>query len=400
MKPGGSVDNTPLAPTFGLLQTAFSVDPQTTAGVWWRQTYNQAPDIALNHPNRWKVEVQPDSSGSRPSNCLQLGTGRPSQMNCAELAKSLPDNPFGDSFHDMRGFFISNITNGNLPGQGPQIETAKAGDKLALQARVYNYSLKRMKDDAKVHVRFYGTELNNVRKPDGDSFFIGEDVIGPISPFDSKSDKLNWVLATTTFDTTPYADKHLAFWVVVWSEEANGTLTAELPEHGLKAIPSTLKNLADASFLEADYSNNVGFYKSAFYVYKPATSNRLGATNGGNVRLSNVQVSDKKIQLGDSVEVTASLSAPAAAASGVSVIFYDGDPQKGGKAFDIERVPHVRAGDTYQVKVPFKPQSCGAHQVFATATGGQTSKVRGSTGMVVVRCKKTQMSDENAIAIR
>ena len=55
----------------------------------------------------------------------------------------------------MRGFFISNATH---PGQGPQLETARAGDKLSLQARVYNYSLASMDPGAKVRVRFYGME--------------------------------------------------------------------------------------------------------------------------------------------------------------------------------------------------------------------------------------------------
>ena len=138
-------------------------------------------------------------------------------------------------FHDMRGFFISNATH---PGQGPQLETAKAGDKLSLQARVYNYSLAQMDPGAKVHVRFYGMEWNNTNNtPIGDSFLIGEDVLAPIPPFNSDPDgaPLNWVLAETTFDTTPYADKYLVFWVVVWSQDDGrqaGLRTARPRPHG------------------------------------------------------------------------------------------------------------------------------------------------------------------------
>ncbi|MFI5143698.1 MAG: hypothetical protein ACHQHM_06705, partial [Thermoanaerobaculales bacterium] len=43
------------------------------------------------------------------------------------------------------GFFISNASS---PGQGPQLESAKAGDVLTLQARVYNYSFTKMPTDA------------------------------------------------------------------------------------------------------------------------------------------------------------------------------------------------------------------------------------------------------------
>ena len=178
MKPGGSVDDALLTgdvQTFGLLQTAFTVDPigsaGSPAGVWWGQAYT-APDVALNHPNRWIVDLGPDSA-SRPGNCLPLGSGKPSQMNCAKLAPSSPADPWSSKFHDMRGFFISSA---NHPGQGPQIESAKAGDKLALQARVYNYSLKEMDPDSKVHVRFYGMPWNySNHTPAGDSFLIGED---------------------------------------------------------------------------------------------------------------------------------------------------------------------------------------------------------------------------------
>ena len=93
-------------------------------------------------------------------------------MNCAKLAPSSPADPWSSKFHDMRGFFISSS---NHPGQGPQIESAKAGDKLALQARVYNYSLKEMAPDSKVHVRFYGMPWNySNHTPAGDSFLIGE----------------------------------------------------------------------------------------------------------------------------------------------------------------------------------------------------------------------------------
>jgi hypothetical protein len=395
--------------TFGLLQSAFSVNPKDfSSGVWWQRSYSAAPDLALNHPARWDITL-PGLAPTVPSNCLPNASTQ--RLTCAELNQRSPQDPAADDFHNMRGFFISSASH---PGEGPQLTTANAGDKLRLQARVYNYSFKKMNPDAKVHVRFYGMEWNSkISCPAGTprtekpycptpenttpSFLIGEDVIGGIPPFDSNPDgaPLNWVLANTDFDTTPYAGKDLVFWVVVWSEEADGTLTAELPDHGLFTIPPVLKNLADANWLEAEYSNNVGLYKPVFHVLESNTQldaqnnsadAQLRVPNKSPVRLLNVQVSENRVGLGHRVEVSAHLRTGDVAVPGLSIVFYDGDPQQGSKAFDIERIPHLRAKDTYQVRVPFRPQSCGAHRVFVTVGAGKPFEVRGSTPAISVGC--------------
>ncbi|MGI8566463.1 MAG: hypothetical protein ACR2LZ_08290 [Pyrinomonadaceae bacterium] len=281
----GSIDNVPLTgdiKTSGLLQTAFVVDPlDGNAGGWWKQAYTTAPDVALNHPTRWVVTT-PGLTDPVPANCRATGTGS-SQMDCVNLAPSSPDNPWLSEFHNMRGFFISNARS---PGQGPQLETAKAGDKLTLQARVHNFSLTAMNDGSKVHARFYGQEWNNSNNSSaGDSFLIGEDVLAPIPPFstDPGAD-LNYVYAKTNFDTTPYQGKSLVFWVVVWTEKADGTLAPEIANHGLTAIPGALTKLSDVpvetttitdntnTTKTVSFSNNVGFYKSAFYVFAPSSA--------------------------------------------------------------------------------------------------------------------------------
>jgi len=390
MKKGGSVDNIPLTgdvQTFGLLQTAFAVDPlRSGAGGWWKQTYTTAPDVALNHPNRWSVGPQ-SLSNNFPSNCLPLGEGKP-QMDCAALSPSHPDNPWLSDFHDMRGFFISKASQ---PGVGPQLETAIAGDKLALQARVYNFSLYRMAAGDKVHVRFYGMKWNNANNtPIGDSFLIGEAALPPIPPFSTDDGApLNYLLAETDFDTTPYADQYLVFWVVSWSQGADGKLTSELPGHGLTAIPDALKNLVDASKFEESFSNNVGFYRLPFYVFNPSKGTPLlSASNGpDDVRLDLVKVSGDSIEIGQSVAVSALLHGGARSSSGITAVFYDGDPQRFGKAFDAERIPYLRAGDTHEVKVSFRPQVCGFHQVFVSIGKGTPFEATSGPAQVQVKCE-------------
>ena len=97
------------------------------------------------------------------------------------------------------------------PGQGPQLSTATAGDKLRLQARVYNYSLKPMPADSTVHVRIYLQPWDtSTQKPAGASVLFGEDKLRPIPPFDSaEAAPLNWVLANATLDTRPYQNQSL-----------------------------------------------------------------------------------------------------------------------------------------------------------------------------------------------
>jgi hypothetical protein len=73
--------------------------------------------------------------------------------------------------------------------------------------------------------------------------------------------------------------------------------------------------------------------------------------------------------------------------SGVTAVFYDGDPQQGGKAFDAERIPHLRAGDTYEVKVRFRPQVCGQHRVFVSVGRGKPFEATNVSAPVEVVCK-------------
>ena len=109
-----------------------------------------------------------------------------------------------------------------------------------LQARVYNYSLKAMDPNTTVHVRFYGQEWDQTtNRAIGNSFVIGETVLGPIPPFNTDTPDPNWLLASLpkSFDTTPYADKALTFWVIVWMQDTNGHLVQELDNHGLMTGP-------------------------------------------------------------------------------------------------------------------------------------------------------------------
>ncbi|MBV9267331.1 MAG: hypothetical protein JO061_14260, partial [Acidobacteriaceae bacterium] len=406
-KPGGVVDSQPLSgdvQTFGLLRAMFTVDPlDNGAGPWWQQAYSQAPDVALNHPSRW--QIVPPSSGTHGNNCLAAGSG----YDCAQLSPRNPANPMLSVFHQMRGFFISSSA---FPGQGPQLEQATAGDVLTLQARVYNYSFKQMDPSTLVHVRFYFQPMS-LNVPVGNSVLIGEDVLDPIPPFDTASNALNWVLASTTFDTSQYdqtknGNANVLFWVVVWMEN-NGALVSEMPGHGLTAIPGTLNSLVDAANLEecqSDgncYSNNVGYYKQIFHIAQPsgltAQSSALSARSAGlrllaaappagtaSLDIGKVDVSARSITPRNTVAVSAAISARNADASGVSTHFYDGDPEQGGTLFDVERVAHIAQGGSFPVIASYQTKICGTHELFIVVNQGKSSQVTRRAPPIRVDC--------------
>jgi hypothetical protein len=381
------VDEEPLnadVKTHGLLRTAFLADPLAIyPHGWWSQTYTQ-PDIALNHPQRWLIDRSAIVAGNpRPSNCLDT--------DCVYRQERDPKNPWLSPFHFMRGFFISNAQN---PGAGPQLDSAQAGDQLTLQARVYNYSLKEMPPDSQVHVRFYVQEINkNNHNPVGDSVLIGNKdvVLGRIPPFNADSADLNWVPASTTFDTTPYGGKSLVFWVIVWAEDANGVLLQEMPGHGLGTIPGVLKSFANVQ-MEEPYSNNVGFYNSEFYVFsKDASLTASGSGEPATIDIGKIQLSSESAVPGQILDVSAQLSATDNSASGVDAVFYDGDPNAGGTAFGYELSPYIAENDTYQVKAPYAASACGTHQLFIVVGQGTSHEIVRRAPPVRIDCSQSML---------
>ena len=386
---GSVVDDEPLdadVKTHGLLRTAFLADPlAVNPNGWWKRTYNQ-PDVALNHPLRWRINSSTTAVGDpRPSNCLNT--------DCVYVQQRKAD-PWEDPFHFMRGFFISNAQH---PGQGPQLDTAQAGDQLTLQARIYNYSLKAMPPDSKVHVRFYVQPLDkNTHNPIGDSILIGtpnifgnkDVVLDPIPPFSDDGAEPNWKLAGTDFDTTPYGEQDLVFWVIVWAQDANG-LVQEMPGHGLQGIPGDLKSFADVQ-MEEQYSNNVGFYNSEFHVFSNTAS--LAASDSGEpatINIGKIQLSSESAVPGQILDVSAQLSATENSASGVEALFYDGDPNAGGTAFGYELSPYIAENDTYQVKAPYVASACGTHQLFIVIGQGTSHEIVRRAPSVRVDCSQS-----------
>jgi hypothetical protein len=320
--------------------------------------------VALNHPARW--------TWSPPT---------PTTGDVLTFNSANPTDPAGSEFYYMKGLYI---TPASANGLGPQITQTTAGESIQLQARVYNYSLADMPAGTTVHVRFYGQQWDNTHYIFTRSAFqIQEVTLDPIPGFNSPSaggQTPNWTLASATFDTTNYADTYLIFWVVVWMEQ-NRQLVQEVAGHGLTAIPGA--TTVPTTVAIEKYSNNVGFYKLPFFVAPPTSPLGAAPPAAGALTVHEVAIAPAHVLLFDKATVTATLATDDTSLDAVYVLFYDGDPQQGGEAFDAELISHIRANDTYVTKVKFQPRACGPHTVVVVA-GPQTAYAATGTATVDV----------------
>jgi hypothetical protein len=357
----------------GSLRAGFIADPSGSladAGGWWKATYS-VPDVALNHPARWTVDTKTGASGA---NCLRFDPSSSASQCVTFNEPDLKDLPASE-FHWMRGFFV---TPASANGSGPQTTHATAGDILLLQARVYNYSLVDMPLGTAVHVRFYGQELGANGAFAGASFLIGEEILSPIPGFNSPTagPNPNWSMASTTFDTTPYPDMSLVFWVVVWMQDAGGRLVPEPAGHGLTQIPKALTSLAQVPI--QPFSNNVGYYNQPIYI-APVGGTPPAAGPRAAVAVDAVSIAPAVVATFQKAIVAARVRASAAGDSGVMVRFFDGDPARGGRMFDAELIPRIRPGETWTARVPYRARTCGRRQIVIVAQGQTGGPTRAST---------------------
>jgi hypothetical protein len=217
------------------------------------------------------------------------------------------------------------------------------------------------------------------------------------------------LLATTKdWDTTGLGGQYFTFAVVAWAEmKDTGALVSEMAGHGLNSRPGAAGNyqtFLDLIKLEelvnnplkqdptdpdqVSFSNNIGFYNSVFYVEPvnpPPTSAKTKAA-GADLAGSDVKLSSKTAKLGQTIKVSAELRAGGSPISSVNVHFYDGDPNAGGKVFDVERVPYIKANDRYEVSVNYRAKACGVHRLFVKAGRGQAYEVTVQSQPVQIDC--------------
>ena len=358
--------------THGVLQALYAADPtDNDAGSWWRSSqtaYNQHIDVALNHPLRWETVSNGPSLACRNHQCVSFNAPEPNDV-------------WTSGFYQMRGLLVT------VGAQsGPQRARAKEGERVFLRARVYNLSLKNMDPGTRVHARFYRQEWNPDNTPKGDSVLIIEEVIShPLPGFNADSN--NWMEASTSFDTTGLGDTQWLFWVVVWSQDDDENLVAELPGHGLATVrdKEDWKWITDVGLEEVtfdgertSFSNNVGILKRAFYIEADANE---ANNNNGEVVVEAVNVTPMGFSHNTPVEFRVEaevVSYGGDAANGVTVEFYDGDPDAEGVLFDVENIAHLRQGEVNHVRIHYRPPNLGTQLIVVTARHG-SEVTRGET---------------------
>ena len=353
--PTGTVQSIPLntdVKATGPLWVGFAADPrsQQIAGSWWTSAYT-LPDVAVNHSARWDWTPPAD----------------PNQPDVVTFNQADAADPAGSEFYFMKGLLITPADTTD----GPQMTTATAGQALTLRARVYNYSLADMAPGATVKVRFYAQAWNNAASDfSGESVLIEEQSLPPIPSFNAsggEGDPINWVWASTTFDTTGYDNTYQVFWVLVWIEQ-DGDLADEMPGHGLLSVPGSLNAITDAPI--EPYSNNVGFYKQPIYILPASTATSdAAAAVPPEFWVESVSAADSDIVENEKSGLKAVLRAGASDVRGITVTFFDGDPAQGGRAFEQEMIPFLSAGQGYAVRASWKPADCGSRTVFVEGYG-------------------------------
>jgi hypothetical protein len=294
----------------GVLQVDYTVGPlATTAASWWNLNYNQSPDLALNLPFRWHSANGVD---------WEFNEG-------------------GTNLHMMKGLFFLDSD------EKPFGYSIEEGEPVTVKARVYNYSF-RDASDVKVKIEGQYDECNATKTDN--RFEIDTVTIPSIQGFGNASYNPNWKYAEVVFDTGR-AGKYYCFWVTV---DPDDNIT-EMADH----------DNGDT------YENNKGYFGIPLYV--TAQSGSTGPIPEGDM-FHEVIISDDAPVEGEAVLITANVYAADRDFRHVDVYFYDGDPDEGGKLFDIELIPYIVAGGSYTVRVPYNTYGkIGAREIYIVIEG-------------------------------
>jgi hypothetical protein len=295
----------------GVLQVGHTVDLlDTTAISWWKTNYNNLPDLALNLPYRWNSENHVDWTF----------------------------NQGGMNLQSMKGLFL-------LDEQGKQFgQSIEEGQQVTVRARIYNYSLVDLTQPVVVSIEAQASTDNDNW---GEPFEVGRVEINELLGFQNSADKANWKYAEVTFDTTGKAGQYYRFWVTV---DPDDTIT-EVTGHD-----------------NGDYyENNTGYFGMPMYV---EAETEAVASPEGDLFHEEISVSDEAPKMGEQVIVTDRISVTGGDFKQVYVCFYEGNPDDGGKMFDIELIPYIAVNTPYTVRVPYNTYGkVGEKEIHAVITG-------------------------------
>jgi hypothetical protein len=375
----------------GALKVAFAVNPTANgAGTWWRSgpgvnPYKAHPDLALNHPNQWRIVAlgTPDNQ-EPPSNCR---TNLINENRTACLFKRRPaSNPsqlWTSGFYHMRGLIVQV----GDEATGPQVVNSVVGDDVHLTARIYNNSFKDFDAGTIIKAQFYRQQWDPTNvEPIGNSALIEEVVTSPVAAFNSESAIPNWKSVSTSFNTIEedmQGDTYWIFWVLVWAVDSNGDLVDELPGHGftnssfnpgdvynsILDVPLEMVSVEEAGVnIQTSFTNNIGFWPQEFYVAPTTINNELfTSAEVGEIVIENVIIERDNIFVDDEILVEADVWSIGARTHALAVTLNEGHPDDTDKIYDIEVMTHILADDSNKFSVLYQPRLCGERDLYISA---------------------------------
>lgn len=282
----------------------------------WTSRYASAPDPALNLPRIWMFK----------------DVKHPTDEEIWEWVDDETENP---DARKIRGIFFRNAKGIDL---GAAISL---GDTATIAVRVHNFSLT---DCAPTTVRFEAAPYDPDTGETGSAFTLGTAQTSRIDRWGAQNP--NWKETTLDWDTSALSEGNYKILVTV---DPSGQI-AELPGRALNEA----------------FDNNRGWFP--VFLHKKdsiAATERTGATNlKGGLSLGNAPSNGKSFAPGESVIFRGSvLNEGDVSVRSIKVLFFDGDPAKGGKAFAGKIVPGVLPGASYSLVVKHAFETPGTHRV-------------------------------------
>lgn len=376
----------------GALKVAYAVNPTISgAGNWWQSgpganPYKAYPDLALNHPNLWRITGSAIPFNQEPPSNCRPNTINENRATC--LLKRPPvTNPsqlWANGFYQMRGLIVQV----GEEATGPQIVSSVVGDDVHLTARIYNNSFKNFDAGTLIKVQFYRQQWDPVNVvPIGDSILIDQVTTTPVPAFNvgGTSTTPNWKTVSTTFNTEEEGmegDTWWIFWILAWPQHHEGNVVTELPGHGLPAgfhpgeiyksildVPLEIVNVIESGQnVQTSFTNNLGFWKQAFYVApRTIAEEPVISADLGKIAIDNLTIEKNDIFVDDEILVEADIRSIGTSSEALAVTLDEGHPDDTDQIYDIEVMSHIAADSSNKFRVTYQPTRCGERDLYLSA---------------------------------
>jgi hypothetical protein len=100
--------------------------------------------------------------------------------------------------------------------------------------------------------------------------------------------------------------------------------------------------------------------------------------------LDHVSVPDTPVMVDTKAKVAVTLRTGDTPLGGFPVLFYDGDPQTGGKIFDVQHLVSLGANSIHLTHTFFRPQTCGEHTIVVVAGPATPAPAIGQASVNVI----------------